>query len=271
MIEVPTRFRPHIRWEYPPNNKLIFEEWFFDRYNKADNKSDRVYLPVFPTSYQVNSRYGNDKSAMQRFERYFQQLDRRKKYFVICQYDDSILCKTFDLDVKIFGSGGGRIDFPIPLMCQPQPFTFEPDKSVFASFRGAMNHQVRHEMFAALKGIEKYDVSDDKLPIREYCELMAKSTFALCPRGYGQSSFRICEALQYGAIPVYISDHFIIPFNKDFNEYGVTIHSDQVHNLDKILSAIPLCDIYKKREAGKKAYAEMFSYEGCYKQIMENI
>jgi hypothetical protein len=271
MIDVPSRFKPHIRWEYPPNNKIIFEEWFFDRYDKEDNKSDRVYLPVFPTSYQVNSKYGKDKSSMQRFDRYFQQLDKRKKYFVICQYDDGILCKTHGLDIKVFGSGGGHIDFPIPLMCQPHPFKFESNKSVFASFRGAMNHPIRNEMFAVLKGNDKYDVSDSKLPIQHYCELMSKSIFALCPRGYGQSSFRICEALQYESIPIYISDHFIIPFNKDFNEYGLTISSDQVGSLDEILSSIPLCDIFKKREAGKKAYAEMFTYEGCYKQIIETL
>lgn len=166
--------------------------------------------------------------------------------------------------------GGGRIDFPLPLICKPHPYRFNVERKIFGSFIGGLNHPVRKEMISTLSD-KKYLLSTRKTPIKEYCEVMQKSTFALCPRGYGKTSFRICEALQYGAIPVYISDDFILPFNKDFNEYGVLVSNNEVKNLDKILSDIPLCDVHKKREAGRKAYQEMFTYQGCYKMLIENL
>jgi hypothetical protein len=266
MVNVPREFKPHHPFEYPTNNHTTFEEWFADQ---PIPETERKYLPVFWTSYYCKHQYGKNKKKMQDLQVFINSL--REKYWTIVQYDDSIINKLTHLDVKIYGMGGGRIDYPLPLICQPHPYKFEVERNIFASFYGANNHQIRKDLFL-LYGVKgNYLISSIKVPISKYCETMARSIFALCPRGYGQSSFRICEALQYGAIPVYISDHFIIPFNKDFNEYGVTIHIDQVHNLDKILSDIPLCDIYKKREAGKKAYAEMFTYEGCYKQIIETL
>jgi hypothetical protein len=270
MVNVPDRFRPHIRLTYPPSNTLIFEEWFYTRYQKEDNKSDRVYLPIFPTSYQVNNKYGKDKTALQSMERYLRALDRNHKYFTICQFDDGLLFNVNHTDLKVFGMGGGRMDVPLPLVCMPHPYEFEVPKTVFASFFGALTHPIRTEMFKSLDGSD-YVLSSNKVHITHYCEVMAQSTFALCPRGYGVSSFRICEALQYGAIPVYISDEFILPFDEYFDEYGVTIHRNNVSKIDSILKSIPLCEVYKKREAGKIAYKNTYSYEGLYNRIMKSL
>lgn len=266
MVKVPREFQPHHPFEYPANNHTTFEEWFA---TQPIPDTERKYLPVFWTSYYCKHQYGKNQRRMKDLQVFLNSL--REKYWTICQYDDSIINKLTHLDIKIYGMGGGRIDFPLPLICQPHPYEFHVERNIFASFLGANNHQVRKDLSLLYGSNGKYLISSNKVPIKEYCETMARSIFALCPRGYGQSSFRICEALQYGAIPVYISDHFIIPFNKGFNDYGVTITIDQVHNLDKILSSIPLCDIYKKREAGKKAYEEMFTYQGCYKQIIETL
>jgi len=266
---IDAKFRRSIKWDYPDGNRPIFEEWFFERYQQADNKSGREYIPIFPTSYQVNSNYGRDRFKMKDLQRAFNSLDKSKKYFIICQYDDGLLVNLIGLDVVVCGMGGGRIDLPLPLTCQPHKYYMSSLKHKFASFQGAITHPIRERMLKVLADDSRYFVSSKKVDIKEYCRTMQSSTFALCPRGYGRSSFRIAEALQWGTIPVYISDEFIIPFNKDFNEYGVQIHANQIDNLDKILSDIPLCDVVKKREAGKQAYKEIYSFEGCYQTLMK--
>jgi len=266
IARVPGEFRPHHPFDYPPGNNLIFEEWLATQYIPD---TERTYLPVFWTSYYCKHKYGKDKNKMRNLQIFINSL--KGKYWTVCQYDDSILNSLVNIDLKIYGMGGGRIDFPLPLICQPHKHEFEVERNIFASFLGANNHQIRKDLHTLYGNHPNYRISSNKVHINEYCETMAKSIFALCPRGYGQSSFRICEALQYGAIPVYISDSFIIPFNKDFNEYGVIITRDQIHSMDKILSSIPLCEIHKKKEAGKKAYKEMFTYEGCYKMLIGNL
>lgn len=266
---IPSQFRPHIKNEYPPGNHKIFEEWFYERYNPADNKSGREYIPIFPTGYQVNANYGRDRNKMRELQRVINKLDKSKKYFFPIQYDDGLLCDLSGIDVLVCGMGGGRIDLPLPLTCQPHPYKETSLKHIFASFQGAVTHPIREKLIEVLGNNSRYLVSSKKVGIQEYCRTIQASTFVLCPRGYGKSSFRIAEALQWGAIPVYISDEFIFPFNTDFNEYGYVITADQINDLDSILSDIPLCDVHKKRIAGKKAYEEIYSYEGCYQMLMK--
>lgn len=266
--EVPSIFQERIRAEHPPGNRPVFEEWFFDN-RVASTAHDRNYLAVFWTSYYVNNNYGNDIAAKQKLQVFIDSLDKSEKYYTILQYDDSILNDISGLDIKVFGSGGGRIDFPIPLICQPHPYTFDARKDVFCSFAGSMTHAVRRIMVQRFR--HRYSMPQIPLKIDKYCELMARSIFAACPRGYGQSSFRICEALQYGAIPVYISDHWIVPGNIDFNEYGVLVHNDEVRNLDKILKAITPEQIRSKQEAGREIYKRIYSFEGCRQLILDNI
>lgn len=270
MIQIPEPFRPKIKVDYPPNNKTIFEEWFYGNWSDIIQDSyDRVYLPIFWTSYYVNNNYGKDQKAIYELQYFIDNLDRSKKYFTILQYDDGILNNLSGLDIKVFGSGGGRIDYPIPLLTMPHPYKFDSRRDVFCSFAGGMTHPIRNEIVKRYSF--RYFIHRKPLPIEDYCHLIARSKFHLCPRGYGKTSFRICESLQFGAIPVYISDDFIIPYGKDFSEYGVLIPSSEVRNIDRILKSIPQEEIERKQESGRKAYQELYSYEGCQKLILENI
>lgn len=270
--EVPSIFQERIRAEHPPGNRPVFEEWYFDN-RVASTTHDRNYLAVFWTSYYVNNNYGNDIAAKQKLQVFIDSLDKSQKYYTILQYDDSILNDILGLDIKVFGSGGGRIDFPIPLICQPHQYNFyypnDIRRDLFCSFAGSMTHPIRKQIVQLYR--HRYQIIQAHLKIHDYCKMMARSVFALAPRGYGQSSFRICEALQYGAIPVYISDHWIVPGNIDFNEYGVLVHNDEVRNLDKILKAITPEQIRSKQEAGREIYKRIYSFEGCRQLILDNL
>lgn len=265
-------FLEPIRAEHPPGNKPIFEEFFYHRWiDNGWNLTDfrRFYLPVFWTSHYVNNNYGNDPIAKKHIQDFIEELDKTYKYFTILQYDDGILNDISALDIKVFGSGGGRIDFPIPLICQPHPYTFDVRRDIFCSFAGSMTHAIRKQIVQLYR--HKYQILLKHLKIQDYCKLMARSVFSLAPRGYGQSSFRICEALQFGSIPVYISDHWIVPGNVDFNTYGVLVHNDEVRNMDKILKAFTPEQIRQKQEAGKEIYKQLYTFEGCRQLILDNL
>jgi hypothetical protein len=269
MINVPEKFRPRIRVEYPENNKQIFEEWFFDNYK--NETSDRIYLPVFWTSYYVNNSYGKDQRALNDLQEFIDTLDKNKKYYTIVQYDDGIINDLSGLDIKVFGMGGGRIDYPLPLLAMPHPYKFEGEnRDIFTFFQGSMTHDIRRQIMPLLRGKRGFFLPRGTTDTKNFCNILSRSVFTLAPRGYGETSFRICEALQYGSIPVYISDKFIIPHNVDFNSYGVLIQSGDVQRIESILNGITQDEILKKQSVLREVFEKYYTYEANKRLILSN-
>jgi len=278
MINVPDEFRPHINVDYPPNNDFIFEEWFHYAWSKLwvdqqindeiSNLFGRQYLPVFWTSFYVNNRYGNDKRAIDRLQEFLNSLDTTLPYFTIVQYDDGILNDVSHLNLKVFGMGGGKYDYPLPLICKPHPYSFTNTRDIFCNFLGALTHEIRKKLLPVAKRAG-YLCSTYHMPIEQYCMNLSRSIFTLCPRGYGLSSFRLFEAVQYGSIPVYISDKFMLPHNKQF-DYGLLINQHEIDGIDKILKSISSEEIARMQTRLKEVWP-MFTYDGCKELIMKEL
>ncbi len=281
VAHVPDMFRPRIRVEYPPDNKQIFEEWFFE--NVKDIPGDRVYLPVFWCSFSVNNDYGKGRK-MADLQAFIDGLDRSKKYFTITQYDDGPLVDFKDLDIKVFGSGGGRIDCPIPLVCMPHPYSGQhgtytgrikkpSERHYLASFVGSITHPIRQRMVDVINSLpreyrDRYYIRTDHQPIQKFCEVMADSVFALCPRGYGKTSFRICEALQFGTIPIYISDEFIYPFDGIF--HNPCIKFDEIETINEVLNdRYKYADLNLWQDQNEKIYNGGYTYGSLKETILE--
>lgn len=268
MIEkVPEKFSPQINTIYPPNNFKEFERWLGDNFTTA--VTDRTYLPVYWTAYHVNNNYGNDAESIQLLQEYIDSLDRTKKYWTVVQYDDSVLIDFKELDVLRFemskNTGVG-----LPLIGQPHPFEFSGPKKHFANFIGGKTHPIR-ESAALLSGISGYYISYDPHPIERYCRIMYESIFTLCYRGYGLNSFRCTEAIQYGSIPVYISDEFVVPFDAEFSDYGVLIHHKSAHRIDEILQSIDPMQVIEKQDKLSQVYKKYYTYEGVLENIIRTL
>lgn len=263
-LYTPIEFRVKQAHSYPEDNAHEFERWFYDN-TQPDEITGRTYLPIFWTAYWTNNGYGAKEKSRNNLQRFIDSLPRDRKYFTICQYDDGPMVDFKDLDITVFGMSGGRIDYPIPLLCQPHGYKFDCKRDIFASFVGGDTHPIRKELVKQFTGHKDCHVSFKKLPLKEYCNLMARSVFALCPRGYGKSSFRIAEAIQYGAIPVYISDEFVLPYNNEFP--GLIAKADV--NICKLVyeqgCSARATEIWQRIEQVKKDY----TYEGCKKRILE--
>lgn len=269
MIYVPEKFQPKHPFPYPPDNTVEFERWYFENYDYQD--TERVYLPVMWTAFYVKNKFAQYKPAMVDLQKYLNTLDRSKKYYTIVQYDNGIQHYISHLDIKVFSMSGGRTDYPLPLISMPhiyQPAYWEHDHYTY-NFIGKITHPIRQKMINAFPHLSWAYISAVSHSLERYCNILHNSTFTLCPRGFGPTSFRIQEALQYGSIPVYISDEWVIPHNIPFTKYGVLIDATDAHRVHDILMSIPAEEIKRKQEAIPEIYKKYFTYEGCRERMKE--
>ena len=269
IVQVPKHLTPMQFSRYPSDNAITFERWYLNLWSNTD-QCERLYLPIQWTALYCNNGYGNGpiKNTIQRF---LNELPKDKKYYTVVQYDDGIINNIDHLDIKVCAMSGPRIDFSLPLLCTPHKVNFifpakEANKKYKASFIGNLTHSVRATMIEQLKDKEGYYISTKTHNMHEYCNVLALSKYVLCPRGYGQSSFRIQEAIQFGAIPIYISDEFIFPYNMPAFPFGITLGVE-----DDIEAAI---DYFEKTEQDKiirmciDANKDLFTYAGCKREIL---
>lgn len=268
LTELPEIFAPKIKDTYPPNNHTIFEQYFFEQYYTRGIELEREYLPIQWTAYFVNNNYGNNQYALGKLQEYINSLDKTKKYFTVIQYDDGILVDVSKLDLYVFGMSG-KCDYDLPLLCQAHPYIIKSERPYFASFIGNKTHPIRNVVF----GISDKDcyIQQKAHQPRAYCEVLAKSVFSLCPRGYGINSFRIAESIQYGAIPVYISDVFSLPPHIPFEDFGVIVKAEDVPRLMQVLRAIPKEEIARKKSLLKEVYVKYYSYEPTFDLIVNTV
>ena len=260
--------------ESPPHNKVIFEEFFADTFLEEKPSVSREYIPVCWTNYYVAKDYcNNDMSDLQN---YLDGLNRSKKYFTVCQWDDGIVNDIEGLDLFIFSSGGvGHYSYPLNCLPHPPPRSDHPlDRDFIYSFVGAIRgrHQVRQKMNSSLPIRPDVFISE-RLSFGDFQAVLHRSLFSLCPRGYGKTSFRICESLQAETIPVYIYDDPWIPFNDmvPFEEYGILCHIDDIDSLDQRLQSISTLEAYNLISRGAEVYDEYYSYDGCYSNIIKKL
>lgn len=271
LLGVSQKYRPHIRFPYPPDNHLIFEEWYGHHYNDLSDKRERQYLPVYWTSYLVNHSFGEDKNAVAELQAFIDGLDRSKKYYTICQFDYGCMVDFKDLDIQVFSMAGGRIDYKLPLICQPHEFEFNNPKTIFANFIGRRTHPIRNVVIDGLWGKDGCYVSDAKHDLSAYCSIISHSIFTICPRGCGIDSFRVQEALQYGSIPVIISDERKEPHGVSFENYGYYIEEKDAGNVYEILKEKLVSEVQIKQSTLKYFYDTYFSYSSNKKLILSEL
>lgn len=266
---VPPEFVIKTNHEYPPENKMVFEEFFYNQFVIDKPVTNRIYLPIQWTSFYL-SRNCDDHNNLSDLQSFLHSLPRDRKYFTVVQYDDGIINDITGLDILKFSSGGAG-DYAIPLICLPYDRSDKP-KDIFASFIGVIHgrHRIREKMREYTNQLNGYVISE-KTNFESFKDVMGRSVFSLCPRGYGKTSFRINEALNMGSIPVYIYDDPWIPFGDelDFSKYGVLIHESKLHDIDNILKSYSTDYIDSLRSYGNFVYNNYYTYESCYRQILK--
>lgn len=271
IVKVSDEFKQIQSVEYPQGNKIPFERYFEKCFIEERPETLRKYLPIHWTSYYVNNKYGADKEAIKVLQKFIDTLLRDEKYFTIVQYDDGILNDVSGLDLLVYSMGCKKSGYyPIPLLSQPlcsSPFE-KCEKDLLYSFIGANTHKIREQLVNELGEQQEGRVTLGNTTYERYIEDLKRSTFALCPRGYGITSFRMFEAMSFGCIPVYISDDFWEPFNIPFTEYGIKIRPEQIKDIPEILKSV---DIPKMQKQVEYYFKEYFVYSSCYENIIKTL
>lgn len=277
MVIVPPEFSAAAfhPWPYPPDNTRIYEEWYYDTMRPEDAR-ERIYLPIFWTGYYCRHNYGKDFRALDALQQYINSLDNSMKYYTIVQYDDGILNSVKDLNIKVFSMSGKPMDYPLPLICRPHQYTFNVDRDIHISFIGKITHPIRAQIVNAMKGVPDTYISTEPHSMEKYCEILARSFYVLCPRGYGPASFRMAEAFQYGALPICISDQLI--FGHKYYYPGIAIPYTpgdpmpidwREHIKWAVAAAIPFVPHFMKQL--ETTYEKYYTFEGSKKLMLQDL
>lgn len=202
---VPEIFQMPDMFPYPSDNLPCFEYWLMK--NLTDDEimlGDRIYLPILFTPYFKANLYGKNQAAIDHLQRFVDTLPTDLKYFCVVQFDDGVLIDFKGKDVMVFAMSGKPDNcVPIPLVCQQHKFKFEVERDILISFVGRVTDSTRQNILDwGRTQSSKFYITSSNHSLEEYCKVLARSKYVLCPRGYGSSSFRIAEAYQYGASPL---------------------------------------------------------------------
>lgn len=241
--------------------------WFRKNANRI--QTDLVYLPIKWTAYHIQHGYGKETKQLQN---YVNGLPKNIKFFTVVQYDDGLLV---DLPNCLIFSAGGKPDsaIPIPLVSDMHDRRYATEKEMYvASFVGDVHtHPIRSRMIEVLSKESRFYF--DKAGVKEFEYAMANSYFALCPRGYGKTSFRLYEAMQMGCVPVYISDEHWLPFHEfiDWEKFCICITTEELPALKKLLQRHIDDGTWEDMMANcLNVYNSVFEYEHCF-EVMKGI
>jgi hypothetical protein len=103
---------------------------------------------------------------------------------------------------------------------------------------------------------------------KRYADLLQKSKFVLCPRGYGASTWRLFETLRAGRVPVIISDEWLTPRGLEWDKFSIRVPEREVDRIPTLLEAREeLSD--EMGLAARKAWEDNFSIAKSFGWIAE--
>lgn len=208
-------------------------------------------------------------------EQYFKELHDVRlsdgKNVTVCQHDDYMqlipLFKYMNVntvfsplhDSRNIHTGGINI-IPIAFTCS---FNFDKSvkKDLMMSFIGTpTSHPIRQRMSNRINGPgiiyrNEYHVDSSFFFVdnyrqdreQEFKQILEKSRFSICPRGSSPSSVRFWESLAAEAIPILISDYWVLP-EWNWDETIIRISEQEFENMNYESLESIIKDISEEKE-----------------------
>lgn len=271
LVAVPAELQQPSGYAYPahqrgPDIEAFAIRWF------AEHRPDLPFVPVAWTQTYLRRRAFRPQPDAQMV---LDSLDPTWRYFTVCLNDDGIL-ESVPSNVTVFSAGGAG-DAAIPMLCDPHPIR-DCSRDLFCTFVGALtapaNNRtgVRPAMAAAMDGKPGVHLIDRTADVEAFELVMARSMFALCPRGYGRTSYRLYEAMQMGAVPVYVYDDPgpWLPWADvmDWSQLAVLCHVAELPGLYDRLAGMTAAAWCGMRAAIRAAWLDHFTMDGMCRQIV---
>jgi hypothetical protein len=228
---------------------------------------DVKYEPKHMTYLPISWTDLDDMSGIQTF---LGQLDTSKRYFTVLQHASGIIGRGVHfppcLDVTIFTAGStvdrehARHMIPIPLLKDVLDSQAHRVKDIGISFAGncggvSDRKGIRSEMREKLANKCLFYQGPD------WIDVMARSEFVLCPRGFGLTSFRLFEAIQIGCVPVYIyeDDPPLLPYANEieWDKLAIIVHRNKIAHIPNLVYE---ADYDAMLQYGQRCRS-MFTYE----------
>jgi Exostosin family len=102
----------------------------------------------------------------------------------------------------------------------------------------------------------------------EYLQTVFGSSFVLCPRGGGSSSFRLFETMALGRAPVIISDEWVPPTGPDWGSFSFHVRESEVAGIPTLLQADEDRAALMGRRA-RDAFAAWFAPDVLFHRVVE--
>jgi hypothetical protein len=254
------------------------EDYFLSHWLQHSADSALGYLPVFWTDIFLHAQ--THRFTPGQYDRFQRELRRLldvtlavpRCFFTLLEYDHMIWdWHLFPRNIAVFSAGGWG-DVPIPLLKGSPPYTCPP-KEIPLSFVGRIDGAsdaggVRSQMHAALREGALFTSGP------HWRDVMARSTFSLCPRGLGRASFRLYEALSVGSIPIYLWDDVEwLPYREelDWAEFSISLPIGRVSELPEILRSYSPERIDQMQRRIAQVYASHFTLPGACEQILHTV
>jgi hypothetical protein len=263
------------RYRGPWLEDAFFRHWLEDSRKPG---SGPAYVPVFWTDLYLHTQ--SQRFIPRQFERFQTEIRRlldrlladERCYFTLLEYDHPIWdWHLFPRNVAVFSAGGWG-DIPMPLLMGSPAFSCPP-KDTPLSFVGRLDGAsdatgVRSRMRNALGDRALFTSG------RRWREIMARSTFSLCPRGLGRTSFRLYEALSVGSIPIYIWDDVEwLPYREelDWSEFAISLNVSEIDRLPQLLAKYTPARIAQMQARIAEIYDDYFTLAGACRQIVRQV
>jgi hypothetical protein len=248
---------------YPKHNRDYGVEQDFVKYLHTHPElccnepeiADFHYLPVYWTRWHLNHNYGS--VGLGELQAKIDSVLREpEKTFTICQYDDGPLADLRE-SILFLASRKSEQGKDIPLLSEPisTGFWFKPKKRFLACFLGRKgNHAVREAMFDILSQRSEIYLFDGRRDVRFYRKKMLQSYIALCPRGYGGSSFRFFEAMQLGLVPMHIGKPDTRPFKGSIDWDACSLYVSDAEELGNFFEKLDTEGLIEMGRAAKEVW-----------------
>ena len=245
-----------------------FERGIYDWYIQHRPACKSVYLPLFWIAiWRVVDKYPDESvlELMDRVSTIYKSLKKEIPYHTVASevHCNKRLFPKLPSNVQVYGPGyntneGDDITcHEIPLLVFSRRFFSNTTRDIFCSYFISGEYRCRKQLNQFLYGEEGFCHKDFvvsfRVPYRFYCEILSRSKFVLAPRGTNITTYRFYEAIMYGAIPVYISDKFSLPYSDevDWNSLAVLIDQNDIEMIPDILHRISAEQTLKMQAYGK--------------------
>jgi hypothetical protein len=159
------------------------------------------------------------------------------------------------------------------------PLPPDRNRDLLFSFQGSTTSFVRKRLFnidfrrpdVLVEDTSQHtnwiETADSLRQQKLYVEVIARSHFALCPRGAGTGSFRLFEVMMMGAAPVLLADSYVLPKGPDWDSFLIRVPERDVKRLPSILEKHRT----ESAERGSRAEAEWKKWFSTEKEFNEII